>query len=434
MKKTAIILAAALIFLAAAGCSRISDTDTISHDGGAQTALTEQTDTIEVSQDTGNNTDSGTSVTVTDDTEEITAVANVTSGGIIDATDLFTERDLKQTADTSSAVFLELSDNTGITISEAGVYVISGSASEATVTVDAGDEDKVQLVLDGVNVTNSDFPVIYVKNADKVFVTTLSTESVLSVTGSFRADGTTNTDAVIFSKDDLVINGTGILTINSTAHGITGKDDIKITGSSVYVTSGSSAIQANDTIAVADGVLTISSKTDGLHAENDSDSTEGNIYICGGEITVTAGDDGIHAVAAVQIDGGDIAVTAAEGIEATYVQINGGSIGISASDDGINGAKKSSLYTPTVEINGGYTVITMGQGDTDGVDSNGYIYVNGGTLDITGQSAFDYDMGGVYSGGTIIVNGTVTNTITNQFGGGMGFGGQGGFGGPGGRR
>ncbi|MBQ6907578.1 MAG: carbohydrate-binding domain-containing protein, partial [Clostridia bacterium] len=33
--------------------------------------------------------------------------------------------------------------------------------------------------------------------------------STLSVTGTFTADGDTNTDAVIFSKDDLVLNGTG---------------------------------------------------------------------------------------------------------------------------------------------------------------------------------------------------------------------------------
>ena len=94
-------------------------------------------------------------------------------------------------------------------------------------------------------------------------------------------------------------------------------------------------------------------------------------------------------------------------------------IGITASDDGINAAAKSAAYTPTIEINGGEITISMGQGDTDAVDSNGYIYINGGTLDITAQSPFDYDMGASLNGGTLIVNGQETTEITNQMMGGM---------------
>ena len=87
----------------------------------------------------------------------------------------------------------------------------------------------------------------------------------------------------------------------------------------------------------------------------------------------------------------------------------------------INAGAKSNSYTPTIEINGGYTTINMGRGDTDAVDSNGNIYVNGGTIDITAQSPFDYDGEAKYKAGTIIVNGKETNEITNQMiDGGMG--------------
>lgn len=73
--------------------------------------------------------------------------------------------------------------------------------------------------------------------------------------------------------------------------------------------------------------------------------------------------------------------------------------------------------------------IKMGSGDTDAVDSNGNIYVNGGTLDLTANSPFDYDGTAKYTGGTIIVNGQTVNSITNQMmGGAGGFGAQGGFG------
>ena len=127
----------------------------------------------------------------------------------------------------------------------------------------------------------------------------------------------------------------------------------------------------------------------------------------------------------VQIDAGTIEIDANEGIEGTYIQINDGTVSITATDDGINAGQKSDLYTPTIEINGGTLTVVMGQGDTDAIDSNGVIIVNGGTIDITAQSAFDYDQSAQYNGGTIIINGTQVDEITNQMMGGMGgFGGQ----------
>ncbi len=176
--------------------------------------------------------------------------------------------------------------------------------------------------------------------------------------------------------------------------------------------------------------ITIVTKKDGLHAEYDEDDSVGYIYIGGGTLNITASDDAIHATTVVQIDDGEIKLAAREGIEGTYIQINGGNISIGATDDGINAGKKSTAYAVTIEINGGYTTIKMSSGDTDAVDSNGNLYINGGTIDITANSPFDYDGTAEYTGGTIIVNGVTTNTITNQMmGGGPAGGGFGGFGG-----
>ncbi len=335
--------------------------------------------------------------------------------------DEFTSRDLEQTADLTDATYYVVDDDTDITISAEGVYVFSGDADDMTIIVDVDDDDaKVQLVLNGVTITNADFPCIYVKSADKVFVTTVSgTTNTLKVSGTFTSDGDTNTDAVIFAKDDLVLNGEGTLKITSSkGNGITGKDDLKITGGTIIISSYLDAIEANDSIRIADGDITISSKKDGLHAEYDEDTSVGYVYICGGTLDITATDDGIHATTVVQIDDGELDISAAEGIEGTYVLINGGTITISASDDGINAASKSSYYSIAIEINDGYITIKMGSGDTDAVDSNGNLYMNGGTLDITANSAFDYDGYASYTGGTIIVNGTTVNSITNSMMGG----------------
>ena len=339
--------------------------------------------------------------------------------------DRFTDRDLDQTPDLTGATEYTVKNNLDIEITAAGVYVLSGTAQNVTVLVDAGDEDKVQLVLDGLTLTNEDSPCIYVKNADKVFVTTTDSENSLSVTGAFTADGDTNTDAVIFSKDDLVLNGVGVLTITSTENGITSKDDLKVTGGTLTIDCAADALEANDAIAVADGTFTITTEKDGLHAENDEDDAQGTVYISGGAFTITAGSDAIQGTAAVQIDGGTFDLTAREGIEAAWVIINDGTIHISASDDGINAARKSSAVSPAVEINGGSLTIVMGQGDTDGIDSNGDLTITGGTVDITGNSPFDYDGTAARTGGTLIVNGEEADEITNQFGGmGPGMGGQ----------
>lgn len=350
-----------------------------------------------------------------------TSSLNMVSGGALDTTDMFTARDLEQTADLSEAQSYTITDGQTIKITSEGVYVITGTAANASIVVEAGDEDKVQIVLDGVSITNDSTPCIYVKSADKVFVTTTSTENALTVTGTFTADGDTNTDAVIFSKDDLVLNGTGTLTIKSTDNGVTSKDDLKITGGTINITCTSDALEANDSIRIADGTINIATKKDALHAENDEDDTVGFVYICGGTLNVESDDDAVHATTIIQIDDGELNLKAHEGLEATWIQVNGGTINIEASDDGINAAYKSAKITPAFEITGGYVTIVMGSGDTDAVDSNANLILSGGTLDITAQSAFDYDGTCQKTGCTLIVNGTETDTVSNQMmGGGMG--------------
>jgi hypothetical protein len=352
-----------------------------------------------------------------------TSAGNNNNAQIVDLSnseDIFTERDLEQTADTSEAKSIIVADNETIDITDEGVYVISGTAENCTIKVNADENAKVQLVLDGVSITNNDFPAIYVVSADKVFVTTTDSENTLNVSGEFKADDETNTDAVIFSKDDLVLNGTGTLNITSYyGNGITCKDDMKITGGSYKVGSALDAFEANDSISISDGTFNISTNKDGFHCENDE--LEGSITITGGTFEINAVSDGIQACAILQIDGGDFDITAAEGLEATYILINDGNITIDATDDGINASTNTNAYETAIVINGGNLDVAVGQGDTDAIDSNGSIYVNGGTINVTAQmSSFDYDRTAEFNGGTIIINGTEVSEIPqSMMGGGM---------------
>ena len=325
---------------------------------------------------------------------------------LLDTTDLFTERDLAQTPDLSAATTLTVTDGQDVTVTTEGVYVLSGAATDATVIVTATDA-KVQLVLSGLSVTNADAPAIYVKDADKVFVTTTGdVGSALGVTGAFVPDGETDLDAVIWSASDLTLNGTGTLALSAAqGHGVVCKDDLAVTGGTYDVTSGSHGLKAHDSVCVCGGSLTIDAGSDGIHAE-DADDATGFVYVSGGDLSITAASQGIRATTVVMIDDGTLDVSAAEGIEATYVQVNGGTIAIAASDDGVNATANSQALGVVAEFNGGDVTIQTGAGDTDAVDANGSIYVNGGTLTITSStSAFDYDQTGVISGGTVTVNG-----------------------------
>lgn len=308
-----------------------------------------------------------------------------------------------------------------VTVTGAGTYILSGTLDNGSIIVDAAREDKVQLVLNDVSVRSDSFAAIYVRQADKVFVTLANgTVNTLS-SGGFTQIDDSKVDGVIYAKDDLTLNGGGTLQIASPAgHGIVGKDEVTITGGSYAIQAAKHAIAAKDSLAVADGSFTLRAGKDGLHAENDDDDTLGNLYIAGGSFDIQANDDAVHANTVLQIDNGSLALTASEGMEGTRIVINGGSISITAADDGVNAAHKSSAYTPTFTMNGGELTVTVGQGDTDAIDSNGNLVINGGTINVTGNSAFDYDGSATYTGGTIIINGQQVDSIPNQMMGGRG--------------
>lgn len=425
--KTAAAVAAAFTISAAAGFTMMSGSFGTNNTVYAAEASETSELVTSAAKTTQTSATQTSELATSTETSELASSLNMVTGGALDTTDLFTDRDLEQTADLSEAVSYTITDGQTITITSEGVYLISGTASNASVVVEAGDEDKVQIVLDGVSITNDSIPCIYIKSADKVFVTTTDTDNTLAVTGTFTADGETNTDAVIFSKDDLVLNGTGTLTIKSSNNGVSCKDDLKITGGTINIDCTADALEANDSIRIADGTINIVTNKDALHAENEEDDTVGFVYICGGTLNVKAEDDAIHATTILQIDDGELNLSAHEGLEATWIQVNGGIINIEASDDAINAAYKSAKIAPTFEINDGYITIVMGSGDTDAVDSNGNLILAGGTLDITAQSPFDYDGSLEQTGCTLIVNGQETSTVSNQMMGGMGkMGGKGG--------
>ena len=254
-------------------------------------------------------------------------------------------------------------DGSTITITEEGVYIVSGTLEDGQIIVDASDSDKVQIVLDGVHINCETNAAIYVREADKVFITLAENSSNTLGGGNEYTQIDDNTvDGVIFSKSDLVCNGTGSLTIEADyKHGIVSKDDLVITGGTYKIAAADNGITAKDQLKILDGSFDIDAANSAVKAKNADNAELGNIYIAGGIFTIEAEQDGFHATGSIVVDDGTITVNSGddgfhaeldtvihggtilveksnEGLEGKRVVVNGGDITVNASDDGINAA------------------------------------------------------------------------------------------------
>ena len=371
-----------------------------------------------------------------------TATTKTTSTTEAKKTRYFTDKDYDTSYDEKTAATVTLSGTTAkisgdgvavsgstVTISKAGTYVISGQTDGVQIKIEAEKTDDVHIVLKGVTMTNTN-AAISATSAGHVYLT--------------LADGTTNslsdsasnsdekTDAALFSKVDLTINGNGTLNVDGKKNnGIKANDTLHITGGTYNITAVRDAFNVNDELNITGTTMTIHAKEDGVKVDNDEDTSVGTMYLSDNTITVTAGDDGIHASGDLVIDSGTYTVKkSTEGLEGKSITINGGDINIYSTDDGVNAANKNAQQSEIFfTMNGGNLTVEVGQGDTDPIDSNGNITVNGGTIKMTGQTGFDFDGTATYTGGDIYLNGEKQTEIVNSMPGG---GGPQGNGGPGG--
>lgn len=471
----AVVISGALVMAALAGCGQTgtagSPSDVSSNGAYITTAVSENQKNIEL-------TDSNVDIN-------------------------FTDRDKSSEYDESSAVKITLNGSgavvsgsgvnisgSTVTITSAGTYIISGSLSDGQIVIAASDSDKVQLVLNNAEINCNTSAAVYVKSADKVFVTLPAgtTNSLGGGTEYVQTDDNT-VDGVIFSKSDLTLNGTGTLKIDADyRHGIVTKDTLCITGGTYVIDAVKTCLAGKDGIKILDGSFTLTAGSKGLNSGNDDDAREGSIYIAGGTFTIkseddsihadgsciiaggtytiAAGDDGIHANYDTIITDGSITITDSyEGIEGRRITVSGGTINLTASDDGINAATGGSsdeqrmpggqkgefggfgrqkgadvqsqdgqqsqemqmpqdrqqpqeMQAPAsrsasdddvyVKITGGTITVNAGG---DGIDSNGNLYITGGTVYVAGPTsngdgALDYEEEASITGGTLIAAGS----------------------------
>lgn len=369
--------------------------------------------------------------------EDSSETASPASDPIVqDSSEFFSNRDFEVDYDESKSAVITLSGDSAscssnavqisgstVTITDEGTYILTGTLDDGMIIVDTEKTDKTQLVLNGVTIHSETSAAIYILQSDKVFITTASgTTNTLSNGGTFTAIDENNIDAVVFSKEDLTLNGAGTLVVTSPAgHGIVSKDSLRITSGSYDINCASHALDGKDEVCLANADFTIVSGKDGIHAENADDSACGYVYIQSGTFHISSEGDGISAGAYLLIEDGTFDITSGGGsVNASAHSSDswgqfigggnhmGGRGGFTSGENTATDSEDDSTSMKGIKaatgliINGGTFVINSAD---DSVHSNTSVTINGGTFDIAaGDDAFHADETLTVTDGTIAIS------------------------------
>ena len=289
-----------------------------------------------------------------------------------------------------------------LTINSAGVYILSGTSSDGSVSFKKGTTGVV-LILAGLNLTSADSaPIACNKSSEVTVVAAAGSKNTLTDTeknnGDNYPDNENAENAVIKCKDGskVTLCGTGELTVNAL-----GKNGIK---------SGASTEEDGEAcLYIKELTLTINASV------NDAVNAEALLNIYSGSITIDAGDDALHCDYIMNVGeegtaGPAIKVTSCcEGLEAAELNIYSGNITIYSEDDCLNAANSDlSDYGFSLSIYGGTLYMESSSGD--GIDSNGTLTISGGsttvwTANTADNQPLDADGTITVSGGTVLAAG-----------------------------
>ena len=340
-----------------------------------------------------------------------------------------------------------------VVIAQSGRYVVSGTLDEGRLRVNAENNSKVWIMLNGVEINCSDDAAFRIEQADKVFLTLAEgTENSLTSGAEYSENALAdNTGGAIYAHDDLTINGSGSLRVTAGyKHGIDANDELVITGGSISIEAPGDGLHVNEGLRIENAVLTIKAGDEGAHVQGTEallyiasgslsiDSTgaglksvcdlridggtiqvksaadgihsEGTLTIADGDISISAGDDGVHAEKSVAISGGKLLISECyEGIEALTIDVSGGEIEIYPSDDGMNANGGSGFGGMFGRPGAAQSMDTQSATQTE--DTETWIHISGGSVTVVNSVARDAD--GLDSNKDIVISGgTVRVSLT----------------------
>ena len=265
----------------------------------------------------------------------------------------------------------EAAAHTVVHITKAGRYVLSGKLSAGQIAVDLGDDAKkdesavVTLVLNGVDINCTVAPAVIFYNVYECG----------------------DKDTQNATKDVDTINaGANVIIADNTVNNVSGSYVARIYDPETVVLS-EDGTQVDD--------------ADKLHKYDAAFYSKRTMNVSGGKensgvLNITADNEGLDSE--------------------LHLTINGGNINIVSGNDGINTNEDGVSVTT---INGGSLNILVNgiTGEGDGIDSNGWLVINGGTVTaeacaFSGDAGIDSDMGIHINGGTVIASGNMLDRIS----------------------
>lgn len=295
------------------------------------------------------------------------------------------------------------------TVTKAGDYEVTGTLDDGQIVVDVSGKGLVRLRLAGASVSSSTTSPLYVRSADTVAVVLAAgTENFLTDAENYVFPaGEDEPDAALFSKEDLVLAGSGRLTVvGRYAKGIRSKDALLISGGEIDVTSAGHGIVGKNSLTISGGRTTVVSQGDGLRSTDTSSSKpRGFVYVAGGVVDVTSAKDGISAESQVLIGDGDVTIVAGGGSSASWP----------ASD---TVSRKGIKADSSIVIAGGTVDVDAYE---DAIHANGKMQISAGT--VTARSAHDgisAEQSVRFDGGDVTVvagGGAAANTTAHSDGG-----------------
>ncbi|MBM7869391.1 lipopolysaccharide export system protein LptA [Clostridium pascui] len=297
-----------------------------------------------------------------------------------------------------------------VTITSAGTYSIKGSLTDGQIIVNAGDKDKVYIILNGVNIACSNNSPIYVMNCDKTII------SLGDNTKNYVNDGKSyvlkdvsadEPNAAIFSKDDITFTGKGSLTVNANyKNGIRSKDDLKIEGGTINITSKTDGIIGKDSVVISDGNIKVNSGEDGIKSDNAEDLEKGYVLIEGGILNITAAQDGIQGETNTLVKNGNIAINSGGGSKNAVVKKGEQFGGMMGERPGF-GAKQGATDEATAAASKADTEpTTETAGDTESNESTSAKAIKAGVNIVIENGTFTIDSSedAIHSNNNLVIN------------------------------
>ncbi len=274
-----------------------------------------------------------------------------------------------------------------ITISSTGDYLVEGNLTDGQIIINTEEKGTVRLILKGVNISSKTSAAIYSVKADKTVISLENgTENFISDGENYvySSDSTDEPNAAIFSKDDLTINGSGKLTLQSNFNnGITSKDNLVITGGTFVINSKDDGLMGRDGVVIKSGDFTIESQGDGIKATNDTEESKGYIVIEGGVFNIAAGADGLQAETSLFIKEGEFSITTGGGsVNSSYGKNSSpwGKWGGGDDTEEESSSAKAIKAKSIIKIAGGSFVIDSSD---DAIHSNDSIIIASGNISIS---------------------------------------------------